>query len=518
MTNKSIYDAFQRMWSHILLKLNSKADFDHSHDDRYYTESEINSKLSSKADTNHTHDIGNITNLQPTLDTKADSDHIHDDRYYTESEVDSKLGEKADSGHTHNYAGSSSAGGAANSAVKLATARNINGVAFDGTKDITVSDRKYCLVGSDTASSNGWYKVASGTMSEYGDTNITFMVTSTFAAYNSGLFQLQFRSENTGIVCKIAQWLTRIGFPSDCIRVVISGMTWTMYVKQTNSQYGRIMFEVISESSISGAYPNLTLYNSGTKESTEPVATVTSSDGATVNYANSAGTATKVGTTTVGSATQPVYINGGTPTATTYTLGKSVPSDAKFTDTVYTHPTYTARTGKPTGNQTPAFGGTATVSQITSDSTGHVTGATDRTITIPSTLSNGTGTAGLIKTTSTVTSNSGYTACPVISGVPYYKDTNTTYGVATSSALGLVKSGTDITVDANGNVSVNDSSHNHNASNINAGTLSSDRLPTVPVAKGGTGATTVAGAKTNLGFLTAADFTVANGVLTLNFL
>ena len=96
----------------------------------------------------------------------------------------------------------------------------------------------------------------------------------------------------------------------------------------------------------------------------------------------------------------------------------------------YTHPSYTARTGKPTVNQTPAFGGTATVSQITSDATGHVTGATDRTITIPSTLSNGTGTAGLIKTSSTVTSNSGYTACPVISGVPYYKDTNTTYSLS----------------------------------------------------------------------------------------
>lgn len=52
-------------------------------------------------------------------------------------------------------------------------------------------------------------------------------------------------------------------------------------------------------------------------------------------------------------------------------------------DTVYTHPSYTARTGKPTANATPAFGGTFTVSQITSDATGHVTNATDRTITIP---------------------------------------------------------------------------------------------------------------------------------------
>ena len=113
-------------------------------------------------------------------------------------------------------------------------------------------------------------------------------------------------------------------------------------------------------------------------------------------------------------------------------------------NTVYTHPTYTARTGKPTANQTPAFGGTATVSQITSDGTGHVTGATDRTITIPSTLSNGTGTAGLIKTSSTVTSNSGYTACPVISGVPYYK--NTTYtALKNPNALTIQGNGTTLT-------------------------------------------------------------------------
>lgn len=78
-----------------------------------------------------------------------------------------------------------------------------------------------------------------------------------------------------------------------------------------------------------------------------------------------------------------------------FTVGVNVPANAKFTDTVYTHPTYTARTGKPTANATPAFGGTFTVSQITSDGTGHVTGATDRTITIPSTAAT-TSAAGLM--------------------------------------------------------------------------------------------------------------------------
>lgn len=52
----------------------------------------------------------------------------------------------------------------------------------------------------------------------------------------------------------------------------------------------------------------------------------------------------------------------------------------------YVHPAYTARTGKPTANQTPAFGGTATVSQVTTDATGHVTSLTDRTIKIPNTV------------------------------------------------------------------------------------------------------------------------------------
>lgn len=45
-----------------------------------------------------------------------------------------------------------------------------------------------------------------------------------------------------------------------------------------------------------------------------------------------ASTATAL-TSSAGSATQPVYFSGGKPVACSYTLGKSVPADAKFTDT-----------------------------------------------------------------------------------------------------------------------------------------------------------------------------------------
>lgn len=61
---------------------NSREEFaqkSHTHDERYYTEYEIDNKLSKK----------------------SDIDHIHDDRYYTEAEVDGKLEKKSSTDHTH---------------------------------------------------------------------------------------------------------------------------------------------------------------------------------------------------------------------------------------------------------------------------------------------------------------------------------------------------------------------------------------------------------------------------------
>ena len=54
----------------------------------------------------------------------------------------------------------------------------------------------------------------------------------------------------------------------------------------------------------------------------------------TAASAASADSAKKL-TTNAGSATQPVYFSNGVPVATTYTLGKSVPANAVFTDTTY---------------------------------------------------------------------------------------------------------------------------------------------------------------------------------------
>lgn len=81
--------------------------------------------------------------------------------------------------------------------------------------------------------------------------------------------------------------------------------------------------------------------------------------------------------------------------------GKFLRADGEWvvpTDTKYTHPTYTAVDGKPDADATPGFGGTFTVTDITTNTLGHVTAGTSRTITIPSATAT-TSAAGLMSAT-----------------------------------------------------------------------------------------------------------------------
>ena len=59
-------------------KISTKAPKEHTHDDRYYTENEIDTK---------------INDLTDKISTKSPIGHTHDDRYYTENEIDVKVNE-----------------------------------------------------------------------------------------------------------------------------------------------------------------------------------------------------------------------------------------------------------------------------------------------------------------------------------------------------------------------------------------------------------------------------------------
>jgi hypothetical protein len=61
----------------------------------------VTNALNGKANSSHSHSISNITNLQSALDSKSGTGHTHDDRYYTETEMNTKLNGKANSSHTH---------------------------------------------------------------------------------------------------------------------------------------------------------------------------------------------------------------------------------------------------------------------------------------------------------------------------------------------------------------------------------------------------------------------------------
>lgn len=65
----------------------------------------VTGKPSTFAPSSHTHTIANVTGLQAALDGKSNNGHTHDDRYYTESEMNAKLADKANASHGHNNIG-----------------------------------------------------------------------------------------------------------------------------------------------------------------------------------------------------------------------------------------------------------------------------------------------------------------------------------------------------------------------------------------------------------------------------
>ena len=141
--------------------------------------------------------------------------------------------------------------------------------------------------------------------------------------------------------------------------------------------------------------------------------------------------------TSAGSATQPVYFSGGKPVATTYSLGASVPSGAKFTDTTYS--TMKGATSSAAGSTglVPAPAAGKQTSFLRGDGTWVV--PTNTTYTnMSGASSSAAGKAGLVPAPSAGASNR-YLRSDGTWAVP--PDTNTTY---TLSSFGITATAAEL--------------------------------------------------------------------------
>jgi len=193
--------------------------------------------------------------------------------------------------------------------------KNLNGTNTDLTIPYATTSRitsQVSQVGSDAASSAGWYKVVSGTLTGYSNVSLMFAIHNT-SGYESGILVFDLRCDNgTSLTVKKFNWLIRQGYSLGDFIVNTNGNNWAIYQNIIRTQFYRDTWTVIEESSTSGKQASYTLNNSTTKESTAPTATATSVD---IGYVSNAGAANKLGSSNVGSSRQNVYLNAGTATA-----------------------------------------------------------------------------------------------------------------------------------------------------------------------------------------------------------
>jgi hypothetical protein len=370
----------------------------HNHDEDY---AEINHNHDTVyANIGHDHDedyaqllhshadyatVASLSEVSATVSGKANASHTHNDIYYTETEIDTKLAGKADS--SHNHTGVYDASGAAASALTSANA---------------YTDSKIdALVGEG----------ASTTLDTIGEIS------------------------------------SAIEDNQDAIDLLNSAIANKANASDLTSHTG-----------------NTTIHVTATDKNNWNVAKTHADSAHAPSNAQANQNAfsnIKVGDVTVAADTTTdtlTLVAGSNVTLTPSAANDSITISA--TNTVYTHPTSAGNKHIPAGGSSGQIlrwsaDGTAvwgadnntTYSVATQTSNGLMSN-TDKTkldgvaegannYTLPSA---GT-TLGGVKTTSTVTSTSGLTACPIINGVPYYKDTNNTYSL---SSFGITSTAAEL--------------------------------------------------------------------------
>lgn len=328
----------------------------------------LKGEMAISSDKNNKYKIGDGTSVWSALSyAKAD---------LSKSDVTTALGyTPPTTNHTHNYAGSSSVGGAANSAVKLATARTVSNTedfvmsfSYDGSANSNANLRYYnsCISvgGTNNYPYHRFAKIDTQTGS-YIDKSSTFLITQDYNDGGWGIIRISLRTNSSSVVSTVeAKWLVRCGLNVDCVQIGlynVFGKTYAdAFFKTSGAWTGTVIRNLASgaRGSIARTWTlidsteadNTTTSDKKTSNesyaSTSTAATtlhsqaytsvVVATDGGTVSYANSAGSANSVAWSNVSGRPSSLPANGGNSTTVNgHTVNSNVPANAKFTDTTY---------------------------------------------------------------------------------------------------------------------------------------------------------------------------------------
>ena len=396
----------------------------HTHDDRYYTESEINSKLAGKANSSHKHAAADITsvnasaitgiipaaNLPSFVDDVLEGYYGSDGVFYKNYDTSTKKYSDAYTGETgkiyvnlndnKNYRWSGSAYVVVSETIALG---ETSSTAYRGDRGKVAYDHSqktgnpHGTTKADLGLGNVENKSSATIRGELTKANVTtalgYTPPTTNTTYSTGSTTYSGTTKlYTGTGTNTDGTMTQNAITTALNGKASSGHNHDgVYVPTTeagtNAAINRL--QTGTDTPVDGDYYVSQWAGSASSEAEKarfvrrPVSALwnyikskADSVYATKSHSHSyAGSSSSGGSansavkldTSAGSTTQPVYFSGGKPVAIPYTIGKSVPSNAVFTDTTYgTGSSTTAGLTKLYTGTGSATDGTMTQSAITS--------------------------------------------------------------------------------------------------------------------------------------------------------